>query len=195
MTVTVLPERSWALDPGERHALVPMHLSTRFELAAWEQANIAKALAWLDQRQRRGSVLTSRFLRALHKRMFDETWSHAGRYRRSKSAFGVPAWTISTRVEDVIARTRDWIQINAYAADEIAIRFHHRISQLRPFERGNGRATRLHTDALMVELGHAPFTWGAKAGLAMAELAERYVAALRVADNDNISVLHEFARG
>lgn len=193
MPATVLPERSWALDVGERQTLIPMHISTRYELAAWEQANMAKALAWLEQRHHRGSVLTSRFMRALHKRMFDETWSHAGRYRRSKSSIGVPAWTISTRVEDVISRARGWIQIEAYPADEIAVRFHHRISQVRPFERGNGRVTRLLTDALMLELGRAPLSWGANSSMSAADLAARYVTALRVADNDNISPLHEFA--
>jgi Fic-DOC domain mobile mystery protein B len=189
-----LSPASWALEPSERTALVPAHISTRFELAAWEQANIAKALAWLDQRPRRGSVLTGRFLRSLHKRMFDETWAHAGHYRRGKAAAGAPAWTISTRVEDVIARTRGWIQAQSYAADEIAIRYHHRLSEVRPFERGNGRVTRLAADALAMELGHAAFTWGARSSLDPAELSDRYRAALRVADNDNISLLLEFAR-
>lgn len=182
------------LDPVERQALVPSHVSTRYELAAWEQANIAKALAWLEQRPRRGSVLTGRFLRSLHKRMFDETWEHAGHYRRARTPQGVPAWTISTRVEDVIARTRAWIKADAYPADEIAVRFHHRLSEVRPFERGNGRVIRLVADALVVELGRHPFTWGANSSLGPGELSERYRVALRVADNDNISVLLDFAR-
>jgi Fic-DOC domain mobile mystery protein B len=194
MTTIALPERSWSLDLRERQGLVPMHLSTRYELAAWEQANIARALAWLEQRRRRGSVLTSRFLRLLHKRMFDETWDHAGRYRRGKGERGVPAWTVSTRIEDVFARARGWIQMQAYPGDEIAIRFHHRMSELHPFERGNGRVLRLMTDCLVLELGYPAFTWGAKSRFSAAELRDRYVAALRIADNDNISVLLDFAR-
>lgn len=84
--------------------------------------------------------------------------------------------------------------MEAYPADEISIRFHHRMSQIRPFERGNGRATRLSADALMHELRQAPFTWGAISRLPAAELSERYAAAIRIADGDNISVLLEFAR-
>lgn len=194
MTVAMLPGRSWALDVSERRALIPLHLSTRFELAAWEQANMAKALAWLEQRRRRGSVLSSRFMRTIHKKMFDETWDHAGRYRKAKSERGAPGWTVSTRVEDVIARTRGWIQMGAYPPDEIAIRFHHRMTEVHPFERGNGRVTRMMTDALLVELGQVPFTWGAKLGLSAAELRDRYVAALRIADNDQIHPLLDFAR-
>jgi Fic-DOC domain mobile mystery protein B len=171
-----------------------MHLSTRYELAAWEQANMAKAIGWLEQRRQRGTVLTSRFMRALHKRMFDETWDHAGRYRRVKSSRGVAAWTISARVEDLIARTRGWIQAEAYPPDEMAVRFHHRMSEIHPFERGNGRVTRLMTDALMVEFKQVPFTWGARSGLAAAELRDRYLAALLVADHDQIGVLLDFAR-
>ena len=194
MSTILLPDRSWALELKERQALIPSHLSTRYELAAWEQANMAKAITWLEQRRRRGSVLTSRFMRSLHKKMFDETWDHAGRYRRVKSTRGVPVWTVSTRVEDVIARTRGWIQIQAYPPDELAARFHHRMSEIHPFERGNGRVTRLMTDSLMIELGQAPFTWGARSGLAAAELRDRYLAALQMADSDNIGVLLDFAR-
>lgn len=194
MGATLLPAKSWALDVQERNGLLPLHLSTRYELAAWEQANMAKALAWFDSRKRRGSVLTGRFLRTLHHMMFDETWAHAGRYRRTKVGHGVPGWTISTRVEDVVSRTRGWIQMSAYPADEIAARFHHRISEVHPFERGNGRVTRLMTDALLGELGRPAFTWGANSSLRAEELHDRYMAALRVADNDNISVLLAFAR-
>lgn len=192
--VTLLPGRTWALEVRERQALLPLHLSTRYELAAWEQANMAKAISWLEQRRQRGTVLTSRFMRTLHKKMFDETWDHAGRYRREKSSRGVAAWTVSTRVEDVIAKARGWIQQSSYPADELAIRFHHRISEIHPFELGNGRATRLMTDSLMVELGRAAFTWGANSALSAADLRDQYLAGLRVADNDNIGVLLEFAR-
>ena len=155
---------------------------------------MAKALGWLEQRRRRGTVLTGRFMRTLHKKMFDETWDHAGRYRRGKSTRGVAAWTVSTRVEDVIAKARGWIQQAAYAPDELAIRFHHRMSEVHPFECGNGRVTRLMTDALMVEMGQAVFSWGARSGLSAADLRDRYLAGLRVADNDNIGVLLAFAR-
>ena len=156
---------------------------------------MAKALSWLDQRRRRGSVLSGRFMRTLHKKMFDETWDHAGRYRRGKSTRGVAAWTVSTRVEDVVARARGWIQQGAYPPDEIAVRFHHRMTEVHPFERGNGRTTRLMTDALMVEMGQPAFTWGAGLNLSAADLRDRYLAALRVADGDNIGVLLAFARG
>jgi Fic-DOC domain mobile mystery protein B len=191
---TLLPGQSWALDVQERQALIPFHLSTRYELAAWEQANMAKAIAWLEQRRPRGSVLTSRFMRSLHKKMFDETWDHAGRYRRAKSPQGVAAWTVSTRVEDVIARTRGWIQAESYPPDELAARFHHRMSEVHPFERGNGRVTRLMTDSLMIELGQPAFTWGANSGLSAVDLRDRYLAALRMADGDNIALLLAFAR-
>lgn len=194
MATIALPDRSWAVDPVERQALIPSHITTRDELAAWEQANITRAVAWLAQRPNRWSVLTGRFLRSLHKRMFDETWNHAGRYRRTKSELGAATWAISTRVEDVVARMRAWIKAGAYPADEIAVRFHHRLSEIRPFERGNGRVARLIADALIVELGGLPFTWGADGGLEPGELSERYRAALRRADADDISDLLAFAR-
>jgi len=193
MSTIILPERTWALDVDDRKALIPSHLATRYELAAWEQANMVRAIAWLESRRRGVTVLTGRFMRTLHRKMFDETWDHAGAYRKGKANRGAPPWTISTRVEDVIARASGWVRMHAYPADETAVRFCHRMSEVHPFERGNGRVIRLMTDALAVELGHAPFTWGAKSKLDAGELRDRYIAALRVADRDNIGPLLDFA--
>lgn len=195
MITTALPDSGDAVDPVEREALVPTHITTRTELAAWEQANVMKALAWVSRRPRRGTVLSSRFLRSLHRQMFDETWKHAGEYRRSKVSLGVPAWAIPARVQDTIARTRSWIGSRAYPRDEIAARYHHRLCAIRPFERGNGRVARLAADTLLTELRRPPFTWGARISADPGELSERYREALRAADNDNISPLLAFARG
>ena len=50
------------------------------------------------------------------------------------------------------------------------------------------------TDALLAELGQVPFTWGARLGLSAAELRDRYVVALGIADNDQIRPLLDFAK-
>ncbi|MCC7194349.1 MAG: mobile mystery protein B [Gemmatimonadaceae bacterium] len=174
--------------------MIPQHLSTRRELARWEHANMTSAVAWVESRPRRGTALSGRFLRTLHERMFDETWMDAGHYRTVPIGNDVPAWAVPARVEDVVAKARRWIQDASYPPDEIAVRYHHRLTEIRPFEHGNGRVTRLVADAVAMELGRTSFTWGAGLGIPASEVAERYRAALHTADADDIRPLLAFAR-
>ena len=68
-----LPPGATPLDPDEADGLLPDHLSTRGELNAWEQLNIAKAIGGLRNRKRDESVLDMRFVHELHAQMFSDT--------------------------------------------------------------------------------------------------------------------------
>jgi fido (protein-threonine AMPylation protein) len=46
-----------------------------------------------------------------------------------------------------------------YSNDECAIRFGYRLVVIHPFPNGNGRWSRLASDALIVALGGPRFTW------------------------------------
>lgn len=69
---------------GEEDAdgLIPSHLTTRAELNQWEAVNIAQAVSRYSTGRRR-NVLSTQFLRELHRQMFDRTWSWAGSFRRT----------------------------------------------------------------------------------------------------------------
>ncbi|MBK8120729.1 MAG: mobile mystery protein B [Sulfuritalea sp.] len=80
-------------------------------------------------------------------------------------------------------------------ADEIAVRFHHRLVAIHPFPNGNGRHARLMADLLVERLGHPSFTWGSRSLVDAGETRQRYIAALQAADARNIAPLLAFARG
>ena len=89
---------------------------------------------------------------------------------------------------------RYWIENQTYSADEIAIRFHHRLVQIHPFPNGNGRHARLIADLLVMKLGQPSFTWGARDLVKAGEARAKYLEAIRAADDGDIKLLLVFAR-
>ena len=180
------------VTPDERTDLIPAYITTRAELNAAEQANIAKATVWAL----RGNldVLDDAFLRNLHKRLLGEVWRWAGSYRQTDRNIGVAAIYIPVEVRRLIDDTRYWIAQQTFPADEIAARFHHRLVLVHPFPNGNGRLARLATDLLLKSLGRPPFTWGRVNLVAASETRAAYVTALRAADRHDIGPLLAFVR-
>jgi Fic-DOC domain mobile mystery protein B len=180
------------LDPDEREGLRLSHIATRDELNAAEQANIVDGQQWALGRRR--DVLDERFLRELHRRMLGQVWRWAGQYRQTAKNIGVDSWRIGEELARLIADCRYWIAHDTYPGDEIAARFHHRLTWIHCFANGNGRHARIATDLLLAQLGRPAFSWG-RANLANVSAARtRYVEALRAADRHDFAPLTEFVR-
>jgi Fic-DOC domain mobile mystery protein B len=180
------------LDAEEREALIPSYITLRRELNEAEQVNIAGAMAWLRRRNR--DVLNETFLRELHKRMFGKTWRWAGHYRATGRNIGVDAYRIGVEVVYAIDDARFWVTNQTYSADEIALRFSHRLVFIHPFPNGNGRFSRLVGDMLAMQLGRPPFSWGSQNLVDATATRRDYVDALRAADAHDFSLLIDFSR-
>jgi Fic-DOC domain mobile mystery protein B len=181
------------LTDEERDGLLLTYISTRGELNDAEQRNIARALL----RRRPPTVTTlldDRYLRKLHRDMFGDVWAWAGRYRLTERNIGVDPLQISTRVRDLVDDTRAWVEHATFDADEIGVRFHHRLVTIHPFPNGNGRHSRAAASLLVGALGRAPFSWGAQTYHDTVELRRTYLQALRSADRDDLAPLMHFAR-
>jgi len=190
----VLPAGATPLDPDEADGLIPDHVSTRAELNAWEQLNIGDAVAWLGRRTDVASLLTIEFVTELHRRMFSDTWRWAGRFRWTLKNIGVPPEAIVERTHDLLADTRYWMENGTYPADEIAVRFHHRLVSIHPFPNGNGRHGRLMTDALVREIGAPTLTWGSGSIDHQGGVRHTYIRALQTADAGDYAGLLAFVR-
>ena len=94
------PEGATPLDPDEAEDLIPTHIHTREELNLWEQENILEAVTWA--RRMRVPALSDLGVLELHRRMFDRTWSWAGRYRTSDKNIGVYWATIPVEVRKLL---------------------------------------------------------------------------------------------
>lgn len=184
------------LDPDEKEGLKPKHISTQGELNEWEQLNIIKGARWA-RRQLKQDILDDVFLRKLHKQMFSDTWTWAGTYRKSDKNIGCDWRQVSMRVRNSLENTKYQIEYNVTPPDELAARFHHQLVLIHPFPNGNGRCCRLIADLLLQKMGLEPFTWGSGGHASLvsqSEMRAEYLAALRAADQGDISPLLAFAR-
>jgi Fic-DOC domain mobile mystery protein B len=182
------------LAPEELDDLIP-NLGTREELNEWERENILRARRWaLGRSLASANPVSDEYIRKLHDRMFDQTWKWAGVYRKTEKTIGVPVQQMREMLVALLGDTNYWIENNTYPADEIAVRFHHRLVLIHLFPNGNGRHARLIADVLAVKLARPVFSWGRLSLIKPGEVREKYLQALRTADAGDVAALVEFAR-
>lgn len=185
------PEGATPLDPDELEGLIPVGILSRDDLNAWEQVGVVAGRRWaLGIRRATDRVLSERFLRKLHRKMFASVWKWSGTYRKSDRNIGVHWPQVATAMLDAIEDARTWTIEGAWSPSELAARFHHRLVAIHPFPNGNGRWSRLATDALMHALRQPLPMWGASIPGASRRL--EYLEALREADRGRFDRLIKF---
>ena len=194
------PDDGTPLTAEERQGLL-LPVLTRKELNSAEAENISQAMMWLFLSRRRlrpEPVAREAWLQRLHRRMYDQVWAWAGTYRTADRNLGVPYWQIRMEMRDLEGDVQAWLadtSATRFSADECAIRFGHRLVVVRPFPNGNGRWSRLASDALIVALGGNRFTWGGASLAEAGQLRRSYIAALQTADtSSDFGPLLAFAR-
>lgn len=180
------------LTPEERRDLIPSYITNRDQLNEVEQLGIAGADRWAFSRKR--DVVNQRFLLNLHKRMFGDVWKWAGTFRNTPRNIGVEAYRIAVDFHQLLDDVRYWIEHSTYARDEIALRFHVRLTWIHPFPNGNGRHARLAADLLVVALGGQRFSWGGGSLVDADNLRKAYISAVRAGDRHEFGPLMSFAR-
>jgi Fic-DOC domain mobile mystery protein B len=189
----VYPEDATPLDPDESDALIPRHITTRSELTEWESRNIRKAAVWSLSRKR-SDVLTAQFTRELHRRMFDQTWEWAGRFRQSDKNIGVPWEHIPVEIHKLLDDVAFWLEDPTWPVRESAIRLHHRMVKIHPFVNGNGRHARLMADVLLYNHHQPPIDWGGRGLDSQGDIRARYLNSLRAADRGEFGPLLAYAQ-
>ena len=186
------------LDEDEKVGLQLPSVTTRSELDEVEQRNIEEAIRWTMERRKRftvAEILTEDFVRELHKKMLGGVWKWAGTFRRSDKNIGVDKYQIPTELRTLLDDCKFWIGHGTFSADEIAIRFKHRIVSIHCFANGNGRHSRLIADVIIEKIfGRDVFTWGSADLIQGEEFRSTYLQALREADKGNYGPLLKFAR-
>lgn len=186
-----------SLTADELAGLKPA-LATKGELDQFEQKNILEANRWAFSPRvlQREDPFIESYLRELHWRMFNQTWTWAGTYRRTNKNLGVRFHQILNSLAAVLGDIHYWIEHRTFEIDEIAIRFHHRVVSIHPFPNGNGRHARLLADVVVAKDGREPFTWGSVRLVAAGPARLEYIRCLQAADanSDDIQGLLRFAR-
>jgi len=197
-----MPDDLWQDETGqtplteeEKLQLRPS-LSTRAQLNAAERLNIHAARLWAMRQPvlRRADLLTDNFTRELHRRMFNQVWKWAGKYRTSDRNLGWEWSRIPEGMRVLLDDAHYWEEHATYPAIEIAVRLHHRMVVIHPWPNGNGRHARLFADIIVAARGGAPLTWGARLDLAQPGTSRKqYLAALQAADQNDYAPLLAFA--
>lgn len=195
------PPGATPLDPDECAGLIPLHITLQSELNEWEEINIIKAESWLFSKKSHGDFLSLNFLKRLHKKMFDDTWRWAGKFRSTEKTIDVAPFNITTQIKNLLEDTKYQLlscpsasTVSHHPIDDIACRFHHRLVAIHPFPNGNGRHARLMTDLLLVQTGRPRFTWGKRKRISIGPVHDQYIAALRKADKQDYTELSAFVR-
>ncbi len=184
------------IDEDERDGLLITTIATRGELDEYEQQNIEDAIQWILERSFQANyVLTEKFIRDLHKRMFGRVWSWSGSFRTTIKNLGVDKWQIPVALKCLCDDAVYWIDNETYPPDEIAVRFKHRLVSIHCFPNGNGRHSRLMADVIAKNIFHrSMFSWGVNDLVHFGKERSIYIRAIRAADEGNYIPLLEFAR-
>ena len=185
------------IDENEKEGLKIKSITTQAELDEFEQLNIEKAVGWTISKQfKPEKILTEKFVKDLHKRMYKDVWKWAGEFRKSEKNIGIPWTQISLELRKLLDDTIFWIKNETFPPDEIAIRFKHRLVSIHCFPNGNGRHSRLMADIIIESIFDKEiFSWHQSNMVKADETRKAYIQSLREADNGNILPLIDFARG
>ncbi len=190
MNIFETDDNSTPLTEEEKQQLKEKWITTRAELNELETKGITKAEIWLLKNKK--DILNEKFIKTLHKKMFDKVWKWAGKFRTTERNIGVAPYQIQPQLRVLLDDIKFWIENKTYSEKEIAIRFHHRLVQIHPFPNGNGRISRLMADLLMKKLGKKDFNWGNGNLTEISELREKYIKALQEADKGDYTLLMNF---
>lgn len=173
------------ITPDEKRFL-KLPITTMEELNAVEFSEIAKARFWgLSSRTlNTNNILSVDFIKKLHKRMFFEIWSWAGKIRTTDKNIGVPVYRIQEQLKCLIDDANYWNTSETFSPQEIAIQFHHKLVQIHVFNNGNGIHARLIADCFLKQKIQKVFVWGDDNILhTETKTRKAYLLAMKEADN------------
>lgn len=185
------------LEPEEIEDLRVLSISTKSELDELEQQNIEEALLWImGKKWKAEKIFSETFIREVHTRMYKNVWKWAGKFRNTEKNIGVAPYKISIELKYLLDDALFWTQQQSYPADEIAVRFKHRLVSIHCFANGNGRHSRIMADIIIEKIfGLKPFTWGKNTtDNNHAEVRNIYIKAVKMGDEYELKPLITFAR-
>jgi len=184
------------LSEEEFEGLKISSVTTREELDEFEQLNIEQAIKWtLAKKVLANDLLSERFIKDLHKRMYGDIWKWAGSFRNTEKNLGIKSFLISVQLKQLLDRALFWYENNIFTPDEMAVRFKHELVCIHCFANGNGRHSRLMADLIMEKLYDKPFlTWGSSNLVKANDKRKAYIDAIKMADNLDLNSLILFAK-
>ena len=163
------------------------------EIYIKEAENIAKAiLKYLSASpSKKEAPFSYEWLLTLHEEMFADVWEWAGKLRQCELSIGVKAYLVSTELKKLVDDIEFWNKNRTFDTIEIATRIHHRAVQIHPFQNGNGRWSRMLANIYLRQNGLMPVRWQEDLLAKENPNRDKYITALKEADNGNYQALIE----
>jgi Fic-DOC domain mobile mystery protein B len=184
-----LPSGETLLTEEDLSGLLPKYITTRKELNDAESKNNAAALKkyFLSKKKFQFTIYD---LYKVHKEMFGNVWSWAGKKRTSEKNIGVEKNQIDIELKKLIGDLKYWLDKQVDII-EISARLHHRLVHIHPFNNGNGRWARFIVNLFLKEKLNAYLNFPEDEITSIPELRKKYIAALKEADSLNYQSLIE----
>ena len=173
--------------------LIPSHILNKDELNTWEATNILRAVE-KNIIRRKKIIITVDWLKKIHKEMFDKTWKWAGIFRTRNYNIGVAWDLILEQTKLLVDDIEYWHNAKEMTIFEQSLRIHHRLVKIHPFVNGNGRHARLVSDIFLFNNAHKLPNWPNAELINETNIREKYIEALRAADNADYDLLENFTR-
>lgn len=205
MGLSEAPYGSTPLLEEDAKGLIPKSIFDRETLNLVEAENIMKAKTiFLSNSNYRDIeyLLSDIGLKEIHKLMFDDVWSWAGKYRTHDTNIGAPFTSIQESVHNLLANYRyqydNILNSDNEKKDEYAVKFHYDLVCVHPFANGNGRHSRQMADLILNTLDRPVFSWNESAIIRNTEARKNYIKAIEYAQNydtrGDVSKLLKIAR-
>jgi Fic-DOC domain mobile mystery protein B len=194
-------EPAGATPGDDTSGLILTHLTTRADRNAAEADAISLAYnkyIFEARRKKRGAQwLTDEFICRVHRDMFGSIWEWAGKYRTDTLNIGVDWRLIPEQIRLLCDDFLFWDSPSStMPVLEVAARLQNRLTKIHPFRNGNGRHARLITDIFLYSREHFLPEWPQTHLMSEGhQIRERYIAAMKQADQGNFSDLIQFIEG
>ena len=137
---------------------------------------------------------TYEWLQQLHYEMFGSVWEWAGKFRKVELSIGIKAYLVPTTLKELADDIAFWNRHKTFDIYETATRIHHRAVQIHPFQNGNGRWSRMLANIYLRQNGLMPVKWQEELLSKENPKRDRYIEALKEADNGDYSNLIDMHR-
>lgn len=157
---------------------------TKFEVYDFEQAIAADVFIELLEDVLEGSLtadelMSDIFLRELHRRLYADVWTWAGKFRKRELNIGVApeqiAVELRSSIDNILYR---WQHTSDWTPRELGVALHAETVRIHPFIDGNGRVTRLFADLVFVAVQDAEspqvYDWQVENKVQYIELLQQY---------------------
>jgi Fic-DOC domain mobile mystery protein B len=140
-------------------------------------------------------LLSEKFIKDLHRRMYGEVWKWSGSFRNSEKNLGIKSFLIPVQLKQLLDNAAYWHENKIFLPEETAIRFKHELVSIHCFPNGNGRHSRLMADLIMEKIyGEPILTWGRSNLVKSSDKRKAYIKAIKMADNHDFQPLISFAK-